>query len=300
LLLHEALEGTINIYINVIDNCSTDNTKNILTLMVDHFEKSSLEFNYHINAMNIGLDGSILYIARNILSDRGFTWFLSDDDHLLTEGVRLFVERLLISEKKMEIANFSTPLDKDAQDAQDDPLFRASFLPSVALKSEFKPSTAIDKLCGYNYIHLAVINTIIKEKSEVGISEFKVGIQMPNISSRFQFFKTLILGYSKCLMFDNESMVNKDARKEAAKRAEGNSAWALLDYAVDGKMVDWNPTFGDVREILGEFGARSYKIIAIICLMKVPRLFLKLAFDRKINRYLKDMADKKEIIKIYG
>jgi hypothetical protein len=43
-------------------------------------------------------------------------------------------------------------------------------------------------------------------------------------------------------------MVNKDARIEAAKRAEGNSAWALLGYAVDGKMVDWNPIFGDVRE----------------------------------------------------
>ena len=259
-----------------------------------------MEFTYHINVMNIGLDGSILYIARNILSERGFTWFLSDDDHLLTEGVRLFVGRLLISDKKMEIANFSTPLDKNAQDAHADPLFRASFLPTVALKGDFKPIAGIDNLQGYNYMHLAVINTIIKERSEIGVSEFTVGIQMPNISSRFQFFNTLILGYSKCLMFDNKIMARKDARKEAITRGEDNAAWALLDYASDSKLVAWTPTFGDVLEIYREFGVRSYRIIAITVLMKIPRLPIKLIFNKKINKYLKELCDKKEILKDYG
>lgn len=296
LFLSKSLEGLDNIYINVIDNCSTDNTKNILTLMEDYFGRGSLNFSYHINSKNLGYDASILYIAQNMLSSSAFTWFLADDDYLISDGVRLFVEKLSMSNKKMELAHFSTTLDKDVEN---DPLFRTSFLSSVALKSEFNPSAGIEKLIGTNYIHLAVINTIVKERSEFGISEFKVGIQMPNISSRFAFFKTLILGYSKCLMFNNDIMTKKDALREAVKRAESNSAWALLDYAIDGKLVDWDPSLNDVQDIVGEFGLRSYKILLIIFAMKVPRLFLKLLLKRKINQYLKDMANKKKIIKKY-
>ena len=297
LFLNASLEGMDNIYINVIDNCSTDNTKHILTFMEDYFQGSSLNFSYNVNDRNIGLDGSIMFIARNILSSKGFTWFLSDDDYLLSDGVRLFVEILSTSNKKMEIANFLNPQYKELQF---DSLLRASFLPSVALKSDFKPVAGIDSLQGYGYIHLAVINTIIENKSEIGVSEFIVGIQMPNISSRFKYFNTLILGYSKCLMFDNKCMSRKDACKEAINRAQSNSALALLDYATDSKLVDWTPTFGDVLEVYREFGIRSYKIIAIILLMKVPRLIIKLVFNKKIGQHLKDMSDKKEIIKEYG
>ena len=295
--LHDCLEGKDNIYINVIDNCSTDNTGKILTRMEEYFDGGSLNFNYHINPRNIGLDGSILFIARNILSSKGFTWFLSDDDYLLSDGVRLFVERLSVSDKKMESAYFLNPQCKDIQF---DSYLRASFLPTVALKSDFKPIPGIDNLQGYNYMHLAVINTIIKERSEIGVSDFTVGIQMPNISSRFQFFNTLILGYSKCLMFDIKSMARKDARKEAITRGEDNAAWALLDYATDGKLVAWTPTFGNVLEIYREFGVRSYRIIAITLLMKIPRLLIKLIFNKKINKYLKGLSDKKGILKDYG
>jgi len=297
LFLHQSLEGMDNIYIIVIDNFSTDNTKKILILMEDIFRKSSLNFDYKINEKNIGLDGSIMYIARNILSNKGFTWFLSDDDYLLRDGVRLFAERLLTSNKKMEIAKFSNPQYKHTKI---DSFLRASFLPSVALKSDFKPISGIDNLQGYGYIHLAVINTIIKNRSEIGVSEFTVGIQMPNISSRFQYFNTLIVGYSKCLMFDNRAMLKKDALQEAIGRAQSYSALALLDYGTNSRHINWTPTFGDIVEVYREFGIRSYKIISIILLMKVPRLIIKLVFNKKVDQYLKDMSDKKKIIKEYG
>lgn len=296
LFLNKCLKGKDNIYIYVVDNCSTDSTKNILVLMEEYFSKGSLNYSYHINSRNIGLDGSIMYIAQNIFSNKGFTWFLSDDDYLISDGVKLFIEKLFRSNKKMEIANFLTPLNTDSEI---DPFFRASFLPSVAIKSEFNPPAGIEKLCGYNYMHVAIINTIVKDKSEVGVSEFKVGIQMANISSRFNFFETLVLGYSKCVMFDNQSMSKKDVQREAIKRAEGNILWALLDYAIDGKLVDCNPSLNNFKEIVGEFGVRSYRIVLIMFLMKVPRLFLKLLLNKKIKRYIRDMADKKEIIKRY-
>jgi len=55
----------------VIDNYSSDNAKNILTLMEDYFDNDSLNFSYHINSKKIGLDGSMLFIGRNILFSRG-------------------------------------------------------------------------------------------------------------------------------------------------------------------------------------------------------------------------------------
>ena len=64
-LLCKALNSTHNVFVFVIDNASTDDTKDVLIEAKGVFEANSLKLNYKINKENIGYDGSLLYIAEN-------------------------------------------------------------------------------------------------------------------------------------------------------------------------------------------------------------------------------------------
>jgi len=295
LFLCKSLEGLENINVIVIDNSSTDGTKKILSSMKSVFDESGLAFNYKINKRNIGLDGSILYAAKNILSNKRFTWFLSDDDFLLDEGVKSFIDILLTSNKVMEIANFTNPI---LSHMKIKPFFRASFLSSVALRG--RTGSNFDSLLGTNYLHIGVINSIIKNEYEIGESSEIVGIQLPNIKFRFRFFETFIVGYPRCLMFHNVVISKKEAFQEAISRSQHYAALALLDRASDCNYVIWSPNFKNITEVYNLFGIRSYRIILIILLMKFPRTFVKFIFNKRVGSYLKEISSKKNLIKNYG
>lgn len=296
LVLCDSLGGMKGISFIVIDNCSTDSTKELLPLMKVIFDKKDLIFDYKINEENIGLDGSILYVAKNIFSENRFTWFLSDDDVLLEKGIRDFVETLMLSQKKMEIAQFINP-----QYAQTkvDKFLRASFLPSVALRGDFKSTGDIDQLLGTSYLHLAVVNTIVGKKSEIGESESIVGIQIPNISFRFNFFETFIIGYGHSFLFNNDIIPRQKAIDEAMGRAQHFASLALLDYAAECDNVSWNPTFSHIFSIYKLFGIKAYKLYIIILLKKIPKKLVKFLIFKKVTQYLGDIVLKREIIKKY-
>jgi glycosyltransferase involved in cell wall biosynthesis len=294
LLLCKALKGLDNIDIIVIDNSSTDGTQKLLLSMKGIFDKSGVVFNYKINKRNIGLDGSILYAAKNILSSERFTWFLSDDDYLLAEGVRSFVGILLTSNKVMEIANFTNPM---LGDIKIKPFIRASFLPSVALKGGVVSN--FDSLLGTSYLHIGIINSLIKNEYEIGESSEIVGVQLPNIKFRFKFFETFIVGYPRCLMFHNDIMSKKEVFQEAIGRSQHCAALALLDHASDCNHIIWKPNFKNIFEVYNLFGIRSYRIILIMLLMMSPRTFVKFIFNKRVDSYLKDISSKKNLIKNY-
>lgn len=296
-LLMSALTEMSKVSIYVVDNASTDHTSDVLVSMQKRFEDIGVGFRYRINPENIGLDGSILHIAQSVFSEQTFTWFLSDDDYLLPDGVRCFAERLISSTNKMELASFSTPLERDIQR---NPYFRASFLPTVALRGVFQAPLSINGLIGYNYIHLAIINATVKNQGDIGISEIKVGVQMPNISSRFRFFDTMILGYSKCLRFHNHLVAPHVARAQGIERAEGNGGWALLDYASNEKLVEWSPTYSEAVKVVREFGFRAYRLLIMMFFLKIPRIFSRLLLKRKVDQYLRDVEFKRDFIDKYA
>jgi len=295
LFLSNSLEGLSNINIIVIDNSTTEEKNKILLLMEDTFDKSGLAFNYKINNRNIGLDGSILYVVKNILTSERFTWFLSDDDYLLSKGVKSFIGVLMASNKVIEIANFTNPM---LSHMKTKPFFRASFLSSVALRgrAEFN----FDSLLGTNYLHVGVINSIIKNKYEIGESSEVVGVQLPNIKFRFRFFETFIVGYPKCLMFHNVVMSKGEVFQEAISRSQHYAALALLDRASNCHYVTWSPNSKNIAEVYNLFGIRSYRIILIMLLMKFPRAFVKFIFNKRVDLYLKEISSKKNLIKNYG
>lgn len=69
----------------ISDNCSPDNTKEV----VDSF-KNKFEFNYNRNAENLGFDGNFLYIYTHAVGK--YIWILGDDDYILPDRL----ESLLI------------------------------------------------------------------------------------------------------------------------------------------------------------------------------------------------------------
>jgi hypothetical protein len=121
----------------------------------------------------------------------------------------------MTSRKKMEIAQFINP---QYRHQKIDKFLRASFLPSVALRGRAQFIGDIDKLQGLNYLHLAVINSIVKKKNEIGESKSVVGMQIPNLSFRFKFFQTFIVGYSMYFLFDNDVVSKKKVLEEAMNR----------------------------------------------------------------------------------
>ena len=63
----------------VSDNCSTDDTKEV----VEEFIQCGLPIIYNRNISNIGMDGNFVYCFQNASSK--YVWVLGDDDYL-TEG----------------------------------------------------------------------------------------------------------------------------------------------------------------------------------------------------------------------
>lgn len=123
---------------------------------------------------------------------------------------------------------------------------------------------------------------------------------MPNISSRFRFFDTMILGYSKCLRFHNHLVAPHVARAQGIERAEGNGGWALLDYASNEKLVEWSPTYSEAVKVIREFGFRAYRLLIMMFFLKIPRIFTRLLLKRKVDQYLRDVEFKRDFIDKYA
>ena len=77
-----------DIEILISDNCSTDNTKEIVQNYVD----KGIKLTYNRNIENLGMDDNFIYCFKNAKSK--YVWLLSDDDYILDGAIKHILEIL--------------------------------------------------------------------------------------------------------------------------------------------------------------------------------------------------------------
>jgi hypothetical protein len=185
---------------------------------------------YVNNGENKGLDWSILSLIDIAKNKSAKLWFLCDDDTLILSEVLGFINFVQSSKSAVNICKFafqdenpSSTLDAGEKvcsvgDKLD--YLRASFLPTLAIDATLVNTDALRPLCGTNYIHIAVLNTLIASYKELNIYLPEVGVQSANPILTFSLRNTFLRGYVECLYWRGV-LPHADIKREARDRCKG-------------------------------------------------------------------------------
>ena len=97
---------------------------------------------------------------------------------------------------------------------------RASFFPVIAIDPKNLDTDRLSHLCGSNYIHLAVMNSLISSCQEINLYSKIVGIQNIVSDLNFNIKDTFIKGYFKCISWNNIISID-EIKSEACLRIKG-------------------------------------------------------------------------------
>lgn len=192
--------------------------KNVSILVVDNSEIPSSvlkrankvrsnRVEYIQNNRNLGLDGSLLKLCSLAKERKANLWFLCDDDVIFDEGVRAFVTAIRDKSAPVKLCKFGYMASKPTgfcgswRDATPVDYFRASFLPTLCIDTDYFTEGNLPSLLGCNYIHLAIINQMISSFSEIKVFDCMVGSQIENKQLGFSLKDTFITGFIKALTY---------------------------------------------------------------------------------------------------
>lgn len=147
----------------VLDNCSTDDTQGVVTML----SQQSANLEYRRNVTNIGLGANA--VQPFLLSDTAYTWVLCDDDYFDFGQVDDVFDVMLSRSAKLLIvgghaepmrdgggctAKASTLVDKGLNYFRD-----TSFLPSTIYSTSFARGfiTECYSFCAFHYPHMAIV-----------------------------------------------------------------------------------------------------------------------------------------------
>lgn len=177
---------------------------------------------YLVNEKNIGLDGSILKMTKLAIQRDTSLWFLSDDDKIYSHRVLDFLKHISSSNKPVNLCIF----DYDQQNYKNVlrkkkyHYLRASFLPTVAINPKKLSLSNLNYLIGTNYIHIAIVNSLIQGYEDISIYSSPLGIQSKNEILTFNISQTFIKGYYMCMLHEN-IFSKEEIMKETTIRSKG-------------------------------------------------------------------------------
>lgn len=224
----------------VIDNCNNNN-KNLTKSIKEN--NLSDKITHLVNKKNIGLDGSIIKLAEIAKEKGAILWFLCDDDEIYLTEVTNFLNYLSISKKKVNFCKFDYDgnIKNDVVNQNIDKkqyYLRASFLPTVAINPTHLDFDSIKHLIGTNYIHIAIINSLIQSCDDFIIYANPVGLQSKNQILTFNIPQTFIKGYLRCMRYQN-FLSEKEIIQETYYRCKGYMG--LLIKNIYNKKIIINP-----------------------------------------------------------
>jgi len=223
-----SIDGIFDITeIVVIDNSTQDSGK--LSEMIRALDFSE-NITYVNNGENKGLDWSILSLIDIAKNKSAKLWFLCDDDTLNLSEVLGFVNFVQSSKSAVNVCRFDFQSDNlSATSAASIELckfggktdyMRASFLPTLAIDATLVNTATLGPLCGTNYIHIAVLNSLIDSYRELNVYLPVVGVQSANPILTFTLRNTFLKGYVKCLYWQSV-IPHSDIKREARDRCKG-------------------------------------------------------------------------------
>ena len=226
----------------------------------------------------MGLDWSILSLVEVAQARNAKLWFLCDDDTLNLGELLGLIRFLQTSKSAVNICNFvfegedlpKTPVGRKKFRAGDKAdYFRASFLPTLAIDANSINTAALRPLCGTNYIHIALVNTLITNYSDLNVYLPVVGIQSANNTLTFSLRDTFLRGYVQCLSW-RSLLSTRDIKQEARDRCKGYIGVMIKgQFASERSLVHPLEVFKigvDITQILG--------VLSLILLF--PRLLILL------------------------
>lgn len=221
-LLMNAISKLHYVSIIVIDNSFEKNPD--LSALSDF----STNFDYIKNKENIGLDGSILKILQIANSKQSLLCFLCDDDEIYIKNFVeylkfLHLNRNLVTFCQFDFGNPEIEIQNEqkvSKPATIKEYLRASFLPTICIDAKAVDVDGVRNFLGTNYVHLALINSLLQKIEDAVVFNLKVGCQKTNQTTRFDLIKTFTEGYIKALSHKALLPIDK-IKRDTANRMVG-------------------------------------------------------------------------------
>lgn len=155
----------------VSDNCSSDNTKQV----VERFQNEGTPIIYNRNSVNRGMDGNFVYCFEN--ASAKYVWILGDDDYLLEGTLYRILEVLKNGEYGLiHLSNAANDGSVEQEVYVDtakfvgDISFMITFISANIVQTKYVPLIDFDKYLGTYFTLIPVyLTAAIKEKKNIMI-----------------------------------------------------------------------------------------------------------------------------------
>ena len=201
--------------ISNLEKIITDNTE---ILIIENFSKNNIKkqninnknIKYICKSYNQGLDKSILQMICYAKRLRKKIWFICDDDEIYLDNIPRIISKIKDNNSLVDYINWLDIRGLNPVKNKFDAYSRMSFLPCVAINPQYLKLVNFYKLKTNGYIHIAVINSLIKSINEINLIQIDAGKQSRNYKTGFSIVDTFINGYRESLKYeqllDNESL----------------------------------------------------------------------------------------------
>ena len=163
----------------------------------------SSKVSYFLKKVNKGLDNSIIQALAFAKLKGKIIWFVCDDDHLYIDNLPKILRQLSNMNSSLVYVPWEGPTGKLPYANNIISIYeRMSFLPTIACNPRDISLLKLRRLVGTNYVHIALLNLLLKKNNSIHIISAVAGIQTRNISSRFPVFETFVNGYHKALSLE--------------------------------------------------------------------------------------------------
>ena len=215
--------------INNLEKIIPDNTE---ILVVENFSEKTLKkqnidhknIKYICKAYNQGLDKSLLQMICYAKRFKKKIWFICDDDELYIENIPLIINKIKENKSLVHYINWLDIKGLNPVKNNHDAYLRMSFLPCVAINPQNLKLINFYKLKANGYIHIAIINSLIKNVNEINLIQIDAGKQSRNFKTGFLIVDTFINGYRESLKYE-QVLDNKSLNKLLFERV-----YSALNY----------------------------------------------------------------------
>jgi glycosyltransferase involved in cell wall biosynthesis len=264
----EAVADLAYVSVMVVDN--SDQTNPVLSQLNTDSAVAD-RFDYIKNEKNLGLDGSLLKLCSLVKARNAHLWFLCDDDTLFSEGVKAFAEAIGTMSSPVKLCEFGfmetgpSALLGTWREAREVDYFRASFLPTLCIDTQYYDEGELSDLIGCNYIHLAIINQTISSLSDAKVFQGFVGSQTVNNRLGFSLKDTFIEGFISALSHQRKMPITR-IKQVTYFRLKGYLGHLFKTYLSNRQSTH------SVRDLVGTASAIIRQFGVVRFLLLAPRL----------------------------
>lgn len=288
-------ENDVSFEILISDNCSSDDTKEL----VERFVKSMPNLNYHRNDNNLGYSGNILKLYE--LSKTRYIWFLSDDEVILPNAIENILESL--SKYKASVTLFNhirvDPFNRKLTDGVEKdvlynrredlvdyaPIIRSCFISVVVIEKSLSLEE-VKKVYDKNNVYFQLSLVILLLNNKFKFCEVSTPIVFRNTTYESgEFFKFILTDWLDAIFNVRKSKLDNSRFTNWAKKEIPNALQLYLSQKIGMYKYNGRPTRKTMRKIIKYYGPLAFIILLfpVFCFI-IPSSLLKFLYKNKLNK----------------